>query len=83
VVLQGYANPTLDALTDQQLVAFDDQSRREILSEIQSVIAEDLPVYTLYNKTGYAVYKPATYDGWMYMYDHQWPYHSKLSYLER
>ncbi len=82
-VLFGYSNPDVDALADQQAVELDPERRKAMIFQLQELIAEDLPIYTLYNKTAYSVYRPATYDGWMYMFDHQWVYHSKLSYLTR
>lgn len=82
-VLFGYSNPELDALSEQQAVELDSEKRREMIFQLQEIIAEDLPIYTLYNKSASNVYRPAKYDGWMYMYDHQWVYSSKLSYLSR
>lgn len=81
--LPGYSNPELDTLADQQAFELDLAKRKALIFQLQDLIAEDLPIYTLYNKTAFSVYRPATYDGWMYMFDHQWVYHSKLSYLTR
>ncbi len=62
---------------------FDEQKRRELVYRIQEILAEDVPEIPIYYTTGYNVYKPAKYDGWMYMFDHHSLSHSKLSYLER
>ena len=80
-VLYGYSNPEVDALSEQQMTEMDSVARKALIMNLQELIAEDLPVYTIYNKTATNVYRPEKYDGWMYMYDHQWQYHSKLSYL--
>jgi peptide/nickel transport system substrate-binding protein len=43
-----YHNPALDALLDQQRVEMDREKRKEILSEIQKMVAEDEPYINLW-----------------------------------
>lgn len=78
----GYDNARVNDLCRRQLLELDPERRRELVMELQSVIAEDLPQLPLYNTTGYIVYRPAKYDGWRYMFDHHEVTHNKLSYLE-
>lgn len=77
----GYANPEFDELAARQLVAFDETERQELVDELQRILAEDLPVLTLYNKMSPRVYRTDVNDGWRFLYDHQWAHHAKLSYL--
>jgi len=81
--LKGYNNDELNDLLEQQHGEMDEQKRRELVYRIQEILAEDAPEIPIYYTTGYSVYKPAKYDGWMYMFDHHSLSHSKLSYLER
>jgi peptide/nickel transport system substrate-binding protein len=49
--LQGathYANPTFDALADKQRVTFDVGQRKAIVAQMQTILAQDLPVVPLY-----------------------------------
>ncbi|AOY76222.1 ABC transporter substrate-binding protein [Clostridium formicaceticum] len=82
-IIRGYENQQIKALAEEQLREMDTNKRKEIIFALQEVIAEEIPMIPIYNTTGYSVYRPATYDGWMYMYDHHSLEHSKLSYLTR
>lgn len=82
-VLLGFNNEKLEQLGKQQLVELDDEKRRAILDEMQEIIAEEAYVYPLYYKTNPNVIRKSKYDGFIYMYDHHWAYHAKLSYLEK
>lgn len=79
----GYHNDTLNALGAQELKELDDEKRKEIVYEMQSVLAEDVPTIPLYYTTSYDAWHISKYDGWMNMYDHHARTHSILSYLER
>lgn len=79
----GYSNPRVDELAKKQLFETDLNRRKELIFQLQRELAEDVPEIPLYNTTGYSVYRPGKYDGWMFMFDHHSLSHSKLSYLER
>lgn len=81
--LRGYNNDELNNLLEKQRLEMDDQKRKQLIFKIQEILAEDVPEIPLYYTTGYNVYRPAKYDGWMFMFDHHSLTHSKLSYLER
>jgi peptide/nickel transport system substrate-binding protein len=81
--LRGYNNVELNTLLEKQNLAMDEQKRKKLVFDIQNILAEDVPEIPIYYTTGYSVYKPAKYDGWMFMFDHHELSHSKLSYLER
>ena len=79
----GYHNNTLNALGAQELQELDDEKRKEIVYDMQTVLANDVPAIPLYYTTSYDVWRISKYDGWMNMYDHHARTHSILSYLER
>lgn len=79
----GYHNATLNALAAQQLQETDEEKRKEIIYEMQLVLAEDVPAIPLYYTTSYDAWRISKYDGWMNMYDHHARTHSILSYLKR
>lgn len=81
--IRGYNNPELNELLERQHLEMEPEARKKIVFQIQEKLAREVPEIPLYYTTGYKVYKPAKYDGWMYMFDHHEPSHSKLSYLER
>ena len=68
--IPGYSNEEIDKLADLQLMELDEDKRREVVFELQERIGEELPLIPLYNTTGYIVYRPGKYNGWMYMFDH-------------
>lgn len=50
-----YSNPRVDALIGQGRATFDRSKRREIYSEIQRIVQEDLPYVSLYHQINVAV----------------------------
>ncbi|WP_410507181.1 ABC transporter substrate-binding protein [Methanosarcina hadiensis] len=79
----GYHNDTLNSLGDRELQELADEKRKEIVYEMQTVIANDIPAIPLYYTTLYDAWRISKYDGWMNMYDHHARTHSILSYLVR
>ncbi len=82
-VIPGYENDAIKELGEQQASEMDVEKRKEMIFEMQKLIGEDLPMIALYYTSGYTVYRPEKYDGWMNMFDHHSLEHSKLSYLQR
>ena len=80
--IPGYTNARINELCQRQLREMNPERRKELVMELQAVIAEEIPQLPLYNTTGYIVYRPEKYDGWRYMFDHHEVTHNKLSYLE-
>jgi peptide/nickel transport system substrate-binding protein len=81
--LPGFQAPELMALLERQRTEIDPDRRRQLIAEIQKRLAELVPEIPLFYTTAYSVYRPATYDGWMFMFDHHSLAHGKLSYLQR
>lgn len=65
--LAGYANAEVDALTDEAAVTTDEASRRKLLFQVQELLAQDLPLITLFYQDGIYAYRPAIFDNWTYM----------------
>ena len=61
----------------------DDEKRKAIVFEMQTVLAEDIPAIPLYYTTNHDAWRISKYDGWMNMYDHHARTHSILSYVKR
>ncbi len=79
--IPGYSHPKINDLCERQHVEMDEIRRRQMIFELQELIAEGIPQIPLYNTTGHVVYRPARYNGWRYMFDHHDMTHNKLSYL--
>jgi len=60
----GYHNPEVDRLYSAQEKEPDPEKRRELMAELQQIVAEELPKLTLYYKNSLAVHRPSVYDGW-------------------
>ncbi len=44
----SYANPAFDELADKQRSAFDEQERKDLVAQMQRLLADDLPILPLY-----------------------------------
>ena len=80
--IPGYNNEKINELCAAQILETDVEKRHEIIDELQHLIAEDVPQLPLYNTTGVSVYRPSTYDGWTYRFDHHETTHPKISYVD-
>lgn len=80
--IPGYSNKEVNELCEKQAVQFDEKERKETVFKLQELISEEVPVIPIYNTTGYTVYKPEKYNGWMCTFDHHCLSHCKLSYLK-
>ena len=70
-------------MLEKQHAEMDMEKRKKIVFRIQEILADDVPEIPLLMTTEYTVYRPDTYDDWVFMFDHHYLNHSKLSYLER
>jgi peptide/nickel transport system substrate-binding protein len=59
-----YRNPDMDRLLDLERTTMDPSVRREIIYEIQNLIARDLPVLTLFVKYSLTAYRTDRFAGW-------------------
>lgn len=65
--LTGVADPTLDALMAEYVATPDPARTAELSVDIQARIAERLPLIPLMSPNGNFAYRPAAYDGWVYV----------------
>lgn len=65
--LSGYSNPDADALIEEAAVTTDDAARQALLFELQTIMARDLPLITLFYENGTYAYRPAAFDNWVFM----------------
>ena len=59
-----YFNPIVDELTEKLVTAFDPEERKRIAYRIQEIIAEDVPLITLYYRKFPMPYRIDKFDGW-------------------
>ncbi|TCK87874.1 peptide/nickel transport system substrate-binding protein [Natranaerovirga hydrolytica] len=81
--LPGYYNEEIQQLLIEQDKELDNDKRKELVFQLQELIAEEVPIIMLYGPVDNNVYRHGHYDGWMFRYDHNKATHNKLSYLER
>ncbi len=65
--LAGYADPQFDALLDEYTSTPSEERLDELNRQIQERFAEQLPFIPLMSPSGNFAYRPADYDGWVYM----------------
>jgi peptide/nickel transport system substrate-binding protein len=62
----GYANPEVDQLLEAQLETYDVEERKQLVGQIQQIVAEDLPLAMLYYTTMFFVSRTSVFDQWYY-----------------
>jgi len=63
---QTYENAAYDELYREQAATVEEEQRRELVWELQEIVAEDLPVLTLYHPKMWTVYDASVLDSWFY-----------------
>ncbi len=63
---ETYENETYEMLYQEQTGLVDEDARREIVWQLQAIIAEDLPVLTLWHPKMWTVYDATQLDTWFY-----------------
>ena len=62
----GYKNPQIDRLGDQLAVTVDPARQKQLATEMQRIIAQDLPVHVLFYPDTIMAYRQAAYDRWIF-----------------
>ncbi|MDQ3932241.1 MAG: ABC transporter substrate-binding protein [Actinomycetota bacterium] len=62
----GYRNPRVDELASRQAVTLDENERRRMITELQQLVANDLPVLPLYYSTFFFAYHKERFDQWYF-----------------
>ncbi len=68
----GYADPEFDELAAQQRTTFDEGERADLVSQMQEILARDLPVLTLYYPDTVLVFRTSVLEDW-YLTPGQFP----------
>jgi len=63
---QGYKNPEFDALAKSQLTTLDEAERKKQVGEMQKMLAEDLPVISLYVPDRVMIYRKGGFTNWYF-----------------
>ncbi|HEV8115078.1 MAG TPA: hypothetical protein VGP53_02485, partial [Acidimicrobiales bacterium] len=62
----GYNNPRFEQLATQQLAAADQDQRRAAVQEMQRIVADDVPMISLYLPTRTTIFAKETFDAWYF-----------------
>ncbi|HVL93509.1 MAG TPA: ABC transporter substrate-binding protein [Acidimicrobiales bacterium] len=65
--LTGYTSPAFDAAAARMAGTTDDAARRAAVADALAVLATDAPAVPLLFADGAFAYRPAVYDGWVYV----------------
>lgn len=63
---QGYNNPQVETLGLQQLFTADEGPRKAIVQDMERIVADDLPLISLYVPTPRVLYRTGGFDAWYY-----------------
>ncbi len=63
--ITGYANPAFDAVVEEASATGDNEVRKDLLADAQTILAEDTPIITLAYLEGIYAYRPDMYDNWV------------------
>lgn len=61
---QAYSNSTLNDLLRRQRVEADLETRKELVYDIQELLADDLPIIVLFHRVGIVAHRTDGFDGW-------------------
>jgi peptide/nickel transport system substrate-binding protein len=65
---QGYANPRFDELAEQQVTETNPARRKQLVDAMQVLLAEDLPMLSLYYPEDVWIYRKGTIEQWYFAY---------------
>jgi peptide/nickel transport system substrate-binding protein len=82
-VIKGWSNSKILAPLKAQAAERDEERRRDIIFELQRLIADEVPLIMLHGAVDNYVFRTQTYERWMFRYDHSKCDHNKLSYVIR
>lgn len=60
----AYANPAFDELAERQRAAFDEGQRKDIVAQMQRLLADDLPILPLYYPETATLFRKDVLDQW-------------------
>lgn len=66
VNIGGYKNAEFDKLADQLRATYEEEDRQKIIKELQSFVADEAPIITLFYQEIVNAYNPKVYDGYVF-----------------
>jgi peptide/nickel transport system substrate-binding protein len=64
--VQGYHNPRFDELASQQVAEVDPARRKQIVDAMQAILAQDVPLLSLYHPQDVWIYRKGTLEDWYF-----------------
>ena len=64
--VHGYRNPAFEELATKQLTLVDKDARKQVIQDMQRLLAEDVPTIPLYLPTRIHIYPANSFDAWYY-----------------
>jgi ABC-type oligopeptide transport system substrate-binding subunit len=64
--IRGYNNPAFDEAANRQLLATTDADRKAAVQEMQRIVADDVPLISLYVPNRVQVFNKSLFDAWYY-----------------
>ena len=61
----GYSNAQFDGLSEKAAATLDLGARKDLLYQMQRILADEVPIITYYYPDGNYAYRPAAYSGWI------------------
>gem|GEM_PF-377938 len=61
----GYSNPVFDAIAEKASVTDDVAARKQLVAQLQTILAKDVPAMVLYYPDGIYAFRPAAYERWI------------------
>ena len=62
----NYVNPAFDQLAEQQRLTFDQEERQAIVADMQTMVAEDIPILPLYYPDTTLIFRKNLLDEWYF-----------------
>jgi len=64
--VQGYNNPRFEDLATREVTTVDEAQRRQVVQDMQHVVAEDVPMISLYLPTRTTIFARKVFDAWYF-----------------
>ncbi len=79
----GYSNEEITELAEGQLEERDFDARIAIFQDLQRLVAHEIPLLVIANRSSWSIYRRDYYDGWMKTYAYQQAEQNRLSFMDR
>lgn len=79
--VKGWSNKRFNELASAQVIELNKDIRKKMLFEMQKIIADELPLLSLFGPIDNFVYRPEKFNGWKCRYDQSKVDQNKLSFV--